>query len=674
MSDSVAALTTDEDLMGDLDSVSDPQAFIEAFTHRLGNLTIVPHARVASRLSLHGTAGSNASMDSRRNLVLDIPGDHQDADDGRSASTGSFRETVSKVMRILQKYSVPLVTGVVIAMIWGNVDITSFDHFTEDAMVKGASVLGHPLSLKFLVNDIFMCFFFGLAVKEVTEAILPGGSLSPLKRAINPLMATVGGIVGPAVAYIFLVLILWVSGTFEGKMCASTAASAGHRRLAVAAAAGLTGGEQPCTLGTLINGWGVPTATDISLAWMFALLIFGSGHPSINFLLLLAIVDDAIGMGIIAICYPDPDHPVEPVWLLLVLAALVVSYILRRLHVPFWQAYILLAGPCAWFGLLKAHVHPALALVFVVPLMPASHAIAAEPGVRDLGVCDLSSRSPREQAEDVASQFDVSEEQWRSSAATAAEILSRYHAEEAPLHVFEHTMKLPVDIGMFFFGLCNAGVKLDAVGGITASVVFALIVGKTLGIALFGLLAVCMGFGLPHGLTVVDLFAMSAIGGVGLTVALFVANEAFVDPGLQGQAKFGAVLSVLAAAVGWAIKVVPSKLWPSEPSGEDVKGAEMVDIIPCSEFNNAGPDFIEDCLVDDILHVIWLQRRYAMRGANWSVRSVTKAPTVVKAGSGGLGSAVLPAKQGMGMLTPTWGPNIRARTPVGLQSTEAKGL
>ena len=68
-----------------------------------------------------------------------------------------------------------------------------------------------------------MCFFFGLAIKEVTEAeqsaaerrmsepvvvgvptsqaLLPGGSLSPLRRATNPLMATLGGVLGPVATY-----------------------------------------------------------------------------------------------------------------------------------------------------------------------------------------------------------------------------------------------------------------------------------------------------------------------------------------------------------------------------------------------------------------------------------------------------------------------------------------
>ena len=49
-----------------------------------------------------------------------------------------------------------------------------------------------------------------------------------------------------------------------------------------------------------IKGWGVPTATDIALAWLVIRLLFGARHPAVSFLLLLAVADDAIGLGIIA--------------------------------------------------------------------------------------------------------------------------------------------------------------------------------------------------------------------------------------------------------------------------------------------------------------------------------------------------------------------------------------
>jgi hypothetical protein len=126
---------------------------------------------------------------------------------------------------------------------------------------------------------------------------------------------------------------------------------------------------------------------------------------------------------------------------------------------------------------------------------------------------------------------------------------------EAPLHVFEAKMKRPVDFGMFFFGLANAGVAVDAVGGVTWAVVISLLVGKTIGIAIFSLFAVMIGFGLPDGLTYGDLVAMSALAGVGLTVALFLANEAFQAPELKGQAKMGAVLSLGCFIFSWCIRL-----------------------------------------------------------------------------------------------------------------------
>jgi Na+/H+ antiporter NhaA len=129
-----------------------------------------------------------------------------------------------------------------------------------------------------------------------------------------------------------------------------------------------------------------------------------------------------------------------------------------------------------------------------------------------------------------------------------------YREEEAPLHVFEWMLKKPVDFGMFFFGLANAGVSFGSVGGVTLSVVVALLVGKMAGIVFFSCLAVRLGFGLPEGLEMVDLALMGMLAGVGLTVCLFVANEAFVDPGLQGQAKMGAVISVCFGGLAYFIR------------------------------------------------------------------------------------------------------------------------
>ena len=68
----------------------------------------------------------------------------------------------------------------------------------------GMALHHHPVTLHFLVNDVFMCFFFGLAVKEIAEAVQPGGSLYPPKRALNPIAATLGGVLGPVAVYFVL--------------------------------------------------------------------------------------------------------------------------------------------------------------------------------------------------------------------------------------------------------------------------------------------------------------------------------------------------------------------------------------------------------------------------------------------------------------------------------------
>jgi NhaA family Na+:H+ antiporter len=63
------------------------------------------------------------------------------------------------------------------------------------------ALLGQPLDLHFIVNDVFSVFFFGVAAKEITGSCLPGGVLHPPAKAMNPLFATLGGVVGPVTVF-----------------------------------------------------------------------------------------------------------------------------------------------------------------------------------------------------------------------------------------------------------------------------------------------------------------------------------------------------------------------------------------------------------------------------------------------------------------------------------------
>ena len=147
-------------------------------------------------------------------------------------------------MRFILDNSLLLLAGTLTAVIWANLDLSSYEHVAH--------------YLHFAANDVGMVFFFALAAKEVFEATLPGGPLASPRQAMSPLAAAVGGMAMPALIYVALVS---ASGPAE-----------------------------------LVRGWAIPCATDIAFSAMIARLIFPSAHPAIPFLLLVAIADDALGL------------------------------------------------------------------------------------------------------------------------------------------------------------------------------------------------------------------------------------------------------------------------------------------------------------------------------------------------------------------------------------------
>ena len=380
----------------------------------------------------------------------------------------------SKTISLLQEFSIPLILGVILSVIGANYYGEDYHHWMEIPLLgEGIQIFGHPLTFHFLMNDIFMVFFFGIAAVEIAQAVSSGGSLNPISRAINPLMGTLGGVVGPVTTY-FLLCYLFNVETI------------------------------------VYHGWGIPTATDIALAWLAMRFIFGRSHPAVSFLILLAVADDAIGLAIIAVFYPDPQYPVEWPWLLLIAVGMLCSLGLRRSSTSNFWWYLLLGGIPSWLGLILAHLHPALALVFIVPFMPGT----SKDRHKELFYSDPvhSTRSK-----------------------------------------FEHTFKVPVDIGLFGFGLANAGVPFADVSVVTWIVFLSLFLGKTLGITFFSYAAHCLGLKLPQGMGLKHLVSASMVAGLGLTVALFMAGEAFTSPEIQGAAKMGALFSVVVVIPAWLL-------------------------------------------------------------------------------------------------------------------------
>lgn len=368
-----------------------------------------------------------------------------------------------KLNNICREFSIPLILGVACAMLCANLFPNLYHHVIHEPL------WGDTVSLHWLVNDIFMVFFFAIAGVEIVNSLSKGGSLNPLKKAVAPLMATAGGVLFPAAVFL---LINWAAG--------DTAYA---------------------------SGWGICTATDIALAWLAARVIFGKLHPAVNFLLLLAVADDAIGLVIIAIFYPEPGSSVQPLWLVLVLAAMALALGLRKLRVRYFEPYVLLCGTISWLGMYQSGLHPALALVFIIPFLPKS---------------GTSVHQNDEHGPD--------------------------HTQgKSALHTFEQRIGAMVDYGLFFFGFTNAGVELGSLSSLSLIIFLAFLVGKSGGVMLFTWLAVKLKAALPEGMSFKDVAVVGFISGIGLTVALFVSENAFMDSKLTDAAKMGSLLSLLTA-------------------------------------------------------------------------------------------------------------------------------
>lgn len=411
-----------------------------------------------------------------------------------------------RVWNFVTNYSLLLILGAVVALIWANTNPHSYHEFV-DFVIADHFFIGHAhvdehghvhrtLTLHYLVNDVLMAFFFAIAAKEVWEAvILKNGSLRG-KKAATPLIATAGGMIGPIAVYLGLAAFLG-SDTFDA----------------------------------VSRGWAIPTATDIAFSYLVGRLVFGAGHPAVRFLLLLAIADDAAGLIILAVFYPDPNLPLAPGWLGLSFGASLTAYVVfnwlpRRMdrgnqarpkstwvrkNLSFWP--YLIAGAIGWYGFQEAGIHPALGLLPIVPALP--HADRA---------------------------FGIFAE-------------AESHLKDLLNHC-EHLLAHPVEVILFFFGLLNAGVEFSSIGSPTWLVLAGLLIGKPLGIYIFGAIgAHAMGFGLPAGMRTIDLIVIGFVAAIGFTVSLFVATVAFDsstmlgDIRVQDAAKMGALLSFAAAIV-----------------------------------------------------------------------------------------------------------------------------
>jgi NhaA family Na+:H+ antiporter len=349
-----------------------------------------------------------------------------------------------------------LVLGAALALIWVNVDPESYFRFAHAS--------------SFAVNDIAMMFFFGLMAKEVVEATARGGVLNPWRRALLPVVGAFGATVLPALIYIQLVDLL----------------------------------DEPM----LALAWPVSLVTDVALGYVVARLIFKK-HPAVPFFILLALASDALGF--VALALFNPSRPLHlGVGALLLVMAMTLARGLRGARVKSFWPYLLTAGSLSWFALFWSGVHPALALVPIVPFLP--HA-ARDPGFFVDAKLD---------ARDTLSRFEI---WWR----------------------------YPAQVALFFFGLVNAGVPFGALEPGVWGLPLAILVGKPIGLLIAGGVAVAAGLHLPPRVGWRELIVIGLTASIAFSVGLFF-STALLPPGqLRSEVSMGVLLTLFALPLAIAI-------------------------------------------------------------------------------------------------------------------------
>ena len=257
-------------------------------------------------------------------------------------------------------------------------------------------------------------------------------------------------------------------------------------------------------------GWAIPAATDIAFA-LGILMLLGKRVPIALkiFLTSLAIFDDVGAIIIIALFYTSD---ISYLALLVVSLCIPVLFILNRNRISRKSAYILISV-VIWVAMLKSGVHATLAGVLVAMFIP----LHSERGTDD----------------------------------------SPLKSMEEDLHGLVYYGVLPI------FAFANAGLDLSNIGidnlthPVSLGVILGLFIGKQVGIMLFSLIVIKLGFTrLPDKVTWGSLYGVSILCGIGFTMSLFIGSLAFgqSNPELLYDERFGILVgSILSAFVGYFV-------------------------------------------------------------------------------------------------------------------------
>ena len=357
-----------------------------------------------------------------------------------------------------------LLLSAIVALFWSN---SLYSEYYFDILNKyffiGINNFGIKLSLLHWINDALMAIFFFVVTLEIKREFLQG-ELSKPKQALLPIIGAVGGMAVPALIYIYINI------------------------------------DTPETL----NGWAIPSATDIAFS-LGVLSLLGSRVPiSLKvFLTALAIIDDLGAIVIIAFFY---STKLSFYYLFLLFFSFILLVLLNKLGVKKFLPYLII-GLILWFFTHESGVHATISGVLLALSIPH-----------------------RKNTKDYSLLLKL-----------------------------EHAIAPYVAFGIMpIFALANAGVSLEGFNldslksAVPLGILLGLFIGKQLGVFIFSYISVKLKFAeMPTNSNWISFYGVGILTGIGFTMSLFVGNLAFVEntihlDGVKIGVLAGSLLSTLA--------------------------------------------------------------------------------------------------------------------------------
>jgi len=436
---------------------------------------------------------------------------------GKGIYNAPWEKSFDRILTPLEEFihrqttsGVLLMICAVIALVIANGPLHDhYEHFlhTDIGINMGSFVFS--LSIHHWINEALMAAFFFIMGLELKRELMVGELSSP-KQALLPIMAAIGGVVIPALAY--------VAVNFSGNS---------------------------------ISGWGIPMATDIAFA-IGALSLLGERVPKslITFLIALAIVDDLVAVAVIALFYTE-NIDLLALFYAACCTGLLIAMNLSGFRRPLPYAAV---GFLLWAAMLASGIHATIAgivVAFVIPIRPKFQPQLFIERVKESAI---------KMQESITDNADIIHN--NRFRALVSSLDDGVRLVQAPAQRLEHGLHLPVAYLVIpIFALANAGIPVDFAGfgaylqhPVTLGVLAGLLLGKPLGIVGFTWITVKLGWAeLPAGLNMKHILGVGLLGGIGFTMSIFIADLGFANsPEDLLMAKTGILLaSALAGFSGF---------------------------------------------------------------------------------------------------------------------------